>query len=265
MPQGTKMTTLSHDDYGTGPALVLIHGFPLNRRMWQPQLKVLGDAGYRVIAPDLRGFGATPPGAGAWTMDALADDIVALLDTLKIERAVIGGMSMGGYVLLNLLERYPQRVAAALFLVTRGGGDDAAGKERRTVLAGEVEAGRPGVVTGAFAGLLFARATQSARPGLLAEVAAMMAETSLAGLSGGLRAIRDRRDYLDRLAVCTQPALVIGAQEDQAIPAEHGRILAAALPNAEFHLIAGGGHMVNMEQPEAFNRCLLDFLARLPR
>ncbi len=258
-------STLSYDDYGTGPALVLIHGFPLNRRMWRPQLRALGAAGYRVIAPDLRGFGATPPGDGAWTMDALADDIVALLDALKIETAVIGGMSMGGYVLLNLLERYPQRVAAALFLVTRGGGDDVAGKERRTVLAGEVEAGRPGVVTGVFADLLFARATRSSRPELVADVAAMMAETSMAGLSGGLRAIRDRRDYLNRLSTFTLPALVIGADEDQAIPAEHGRVIADALPNAELHLIAEGGHMVNMEQPEAFNRCLLDFLGRLPR
>jgi len=198
-------------------------------------------------------------------MDAFADDVAVLLDSLGIERAVVGGMSMGGYVLLNLLDRYPDRVASALFLVTRGGGDDAAGKERRTLLAGEAEAGRPGVVTGAFAELLFAPATRQSRPELVGEVAAMMAETSLAGLSGGLRAIRDRRDYLDRLATFTQPALVIGAAEDRAIPAEHGRIIAAALPDARFHLIDGGGHMVNMEQPEAFNRCLLDFLAGLPR
>lgn len=256
---------LHYDEVGSGKAVVLIHGFPLNRRMWQPQLPALGAAGYRVIAPDLRGFGASPAGHGAWTMDTLADDVVALLDRLHIKQAVVGGMSMGGYVLLNLLERYPERVAAALFLMTRASADDVLGKERRTVLAGEVEAGRPGVVTGTFADLLFASATRQTRPELAGEVAAMMAETSMEGLSGGLRAIRDRRDYLDGLASFTQPALVIGAQEDRAIPLEHGRIIAAALPNAEFHLLAGGGHMVNMEQPEPFNRCLLDFLAGLPR
>lgn len=257
-----ETVALQYDEVGSGAAVVLIHGFPLNRRMWQPQLPALAAAGYRVIAPDLRGFGASPAGNGPWTMDTLADDIVALLDTLQIEQAVVGGMSMGGYVLLNLLERYPERLAAALFLMTRAGGDDALGKERRTVLAGEVEAGRPGAVTGAFADLLFAQATRKSRPKLAAAVAAMMAETSMEGLSGGLRAIRDRRDYLDRLATFTQPALVVGAQEDRAIPPEHGRIIAASLPNAEFHLVAGGGHMVNMEQPEAFNRCLLDFLGR---
>lgn len=260
-----KETVLTFDQVGDGFPLLLIHGFPLNRRMWRPQLAPLAAAGLRVIAPDLRGFGETPAGRGAWTMDAFADDVIALLDALGIERAAVGGMSMGGYVLLSLLERYPQRVAAALFLVTRAGADDVAGKERRTVLAAEVEAGRPGVVTDAFAELLFAAATRRDRPELVAEVAEMMAATSTAGLAGGLRALRDRRDYREKLAAFAQPALVLGAAEDRAIPAEHGRALAAGLPHATFHLLAGGGHMVNMEQPAAFNAVLGDFLRPIAR
>jgi pimeloyl-ACP methyl ester carboxylesterase len=254
---------IAFDQQGEGFPLLLVHGYPLNRRMWQPQLGPLAAAGFRVIAPDLRGFGETPPGQGPWSMDAFADEMVALLDRLGIERAVVGGMSMGGYVLLNMLERHPERIAAALFVVTRAAGDDAAGKERRSMLANEVDAGRPGLVTGAFAEILFAPATRSARPDLLVAVEEMMKSTSAAGLAGGLRALRDRRDYLGLLPTFDLPSLVVSATEDRAIPAEHGRQLAAGLPHADFRLIAGGGHMVNMEQPDAFNTALCDFLLPL--
>ena len=105
--------TLKYDDSGSGLPVVLLHGFPLSRRMWQPQIDGLSQAGCRVICPDLPGFGASPPQRGMVSMDAYADAVIALLDKLKIEQAVVGGMSMGGYVLLNLVERYPQRLLAA--------------------------------------------------------------------------------------------------------------------------------------------------------
>ncbi len=123
--------TIGYDDNGSGPAVCLIHGFPLDRRMWRPQVMTLASAGYRVITPDLRGFGESDATEGPYTMDLYADDLVKLLDHLGIGRAVVGGMSMGGYVLLNLLERHPDRLAAACFIVTRSGADDEAGKERR--------------------------------------------------------------------------------------------------------------------------------------
>jgi pimeloyl-ACP methyl ester carboxylesterase len=128
-------TTLAYDDNGSGQPLLLIHGFPLNRTMWRPQIEALTQAGYRVITPDLRGFGESRPTSAAVSMSSYADDIVALMDHLRLPQAVVGGMSMGGYVLLNLLERYPERVSAAIFIVTRAGADDAAGKGKRTVLA----------------------------------------------------------------------------------------------------------------------------------
>lgn len=254
---------VAYDDVGSGPAVVLIHGFPLNRRMWQPQLTALAGAGYRAVAPDLRGFGESAPGEEPWTMARFADDVVALLDRLGILRATVVGMSMGGYVLLSLLERHPSRIAAAGFFFTRAGAEDEAGKSRRTRLAEEVEEGRPQVVTGAFAELLFAPQTVQQRPELVADVVAMMESTSLQGLAGGMRAIRDRKDYLPLLGRLTRPALVLGAEYDHAIPAAAGRDLAAGLPDATFHLIAQAGHMANLEQPEAVNQQLLAFLEML--
>ncbi len=255
---------LAYDDAGSGPAVLLIHGYPLCRRMWEPQKKALVAAGYRVIVPDLRGFGESEAPQGPASMELYAADLVALLDHLGIGRAAAFGMSMGGYVLLSLLDRHADRIAAAGFVVTRAGADDEAGKSRRSALAREAEARGGDVVAEAFEGVLFAPDTVRRRPELVEEVRGWMTATSPRGLAAGLLAMRDRPDYTGRLGEFGLPALVVGADQDRAIPPEQSRILEAGLPNATFTLIAGAGHMANLERPEAFNLALLGFLAGLP-
>lgn len=252
--------TMAYDDAGSGPAVVLIHGYPLGRRMWRPQVAALTAAGYRVVAPDLRGFGESEVPPGEWTVAQMADDVAALLDRLGIASAAVAGMSMGGYVLLELLARHRRRVAAALFVVTRAGADDEPGRMRRTALAREVAGGNPAAVTGAFEGILFAPGTVLHRPELVAEVRGWMEATDPGGLVGGLLAMRDRRDASALLPTFDLPALVVGAEQDRAIPAEHAALLAAGLPRAELRLLPEGGHMVNLEAPEPFNGALLAFL-----
>jgi pimeloyl-ACP methyl ester carboxylesterase len=238
---------LSCDDRGSGPAVVLIHGFPLCRQMWQPQIGVLQAAGYRVITPDLPGFGLSAPLDGTASMSGYADAVIDLLDCLRIDSAAVGGMSMGGYVLLDLAERYPHRLLAAMYLVTRAAADDAAGKVRRSDLADAVRSGRLDAVPNAFEQLLFAPATLRRRPELVDMVRRWMDSASPAGVVGGLPTLRG-------------PALVVGAAEDAAVPPAHAEVLAAGLPRAELHIIADAGHMANLEQPERFNRILVDFL-----
>jgi 3-oxoadipate enol-lactonase len=257
--------SIGYDDSGTGPAVCLIHGFPLDRRMWRPQVIALASAGYRVITPDLRGFGESDAPDGPYAMDLFADDMAALLDHLRVERAVVGGMSMGGYVLLNLLERYPERVAAACFIVTRSGADDEAGKERRLGLASEVMKSGPLMVADQFEKILFATKTAKARPELVAEVYAWMMEKDARGVAGGLLAMRERKDYTDLLKGFHLPALVIGAEEDRAVPADNARTLAEGLPQSRLCIIPGAGHLANLEQPQLFNNCLLEFLKDLPQ
>jgi pimeloyl-ACP methyl ester carboxylesterase len=254
---------MAWDDNGSGPAVCLIHGFPLDRRMWVPQVMALASAGYRVITPDLRGFGESNPPDGPYAMDIFADDLAALLCHLGIGRAVVGGMSMGGYVLLNMLERHPERVAAACFIVTRSGADDEAGKERRLNLASEVMISGPGIVADQFEKILFATKTAKARPELVAEVYGWMMEKDARGVAGGLLAMRERKDYTVLLKGFHLPALVIGAEEDQAVPADNARILAAGLPQGRLFIIPGAGHLANLEQPKVFNNCLLEFLRGL--
>lgn len=254
---------LAFEDVGTGPPVLLVHGFPLCRRMWVPQVRTLSAAGYRVIAPDLRGFGESGAPAGPYSMSIFADDIIGLLDHLGIGRAAIGGMSMGGYVLLNLLERHPGRAAAALFLVTRAAADDAEGKVRRTRMAHAVAEGQPGAATAFFADLVFAEATLRKKPELVAQVRGWMEATHPLGLEGGLLAMRDRKDFTPDLPLLDLPALVVGAEADRAVPLQYSEAIARALPRATLCTVPDAGHMANLEQPEAFNKCLLDFLRGL--
>jgi len=250
---------LAYDDRGQGPAVLLVHGFPLCRKMWRPQVEPLVAAGYRVITPDLRGYGETPPERFPIRMEKYADDLLALLDALEIEQAVVGGFSMGGYVLMSLLELHPDRVRAALFLMTRAAADDAAGKQRRKLLADEALELGPQRVAEAFASVLFASGA-SQNSALVEEVRGWMLATPPGSLAAGLLAMRDRKDYVTDLQHFTLPSLVVGAEQDLAIPLGHSVVLDEGLPNSTLKVVSGAGHLGNLEQPEQFNRILIDYL-----
>lgn len=256
-------TILAYSDRGNGLPLLLIHGFPLCRTMWRPQAEALSKAGCRVITPDLRGFGESALPSTAISMSDYADDMVMLLDYLGIDKVVTGGMSMGGYVLLNLLERYPDRIAAPIFIVTKAGGDDEAGKAKRTALAEACLAQGILPVAEAFRNILFAPETIENNPGLLEEVYGWIRATDPAGAAHALIAMRDRKDYSPQLGQFKHPALVIAAEQDQAIPVENSRIIAAGLPDARLTILPAGGHLVNLEQPQKFNEAILEFLSGL--
>lgn len=259
------MPPLAHDITGHGPAVLLIHGFPLCRRMWQPQHEALTHAGFQLICPDLPGFGDSPAIGETCSMSDYADQIIALLDHCGIEQAVIGGMSMGGYVLFDLIERYPQRLAGALFIVTRAGNDDAVGREKREQLAQVTLTQGTSSAAQTFSGLVFAPATSAAHPELIQQVTGWMKASDPRGLAGALRAMRDRTDQTASLGKIRIPTLSIGAEQDRAIPFEHARAIADGISGAQFCLIPAAGHMVNLEQPERFNACVIDFLDSLPR
>lgn len=255
--------SMAFDDCGSGLPLLLLHGFPLSRRIWEPQIAAL-QGEFRTIAPDLRGFGDSDAPEGPYSMDLFADDMIGLLDHLGIDRVVVCGMSMGGYVAMNMLDRYPERVRAACFMVTRSAADDEAGKERRLNLAREVMDKGPRIVTDAFSRILFSSGAGDGGTELVDDVCRIMAQTSARGLAGGLLAMRDRPDYTGRLAGFAVPALVIGAELDIAIPPEESRRLAEGLPDARLVIIPDAGHMAGMENPYAVNRELRAFLHSPP-
>jgi pimeloyl-ACP methyl ester carboxylesterase len=254
---------LAYDDVGNGPAMLLVHGFPLNRRMWHPQINALVAAGYRAIIPDLRGFGDSAAPDGPYSMDLFADDLITLLDHLEIDTATVAGMSMGGYILLNLLERYPQRISAACFCQTRANADDEAGKSHRLQLAQEAREKGPQVIADLFLPLLLTDESLAQRPRLVEEVYGWMVGTATTGLAGGLLAMRERKDYTPLLPTFYLPCLAIGGIVDKIVPPAILDVFKDGLPSCRTALIPDAGHMANLEAPGPFNAALLGFLAEL--
>lgn len=251
---------MTWDDVGEGPAVLLIHGFPFCRAMWRPQVACLVAAGYRVIAPDLRGFGETDVLAGSCCMDTFGDDLLELLDYLELPRVTVVGMSMGGYILFNLLTRFPQRFLAAVFLVTRSLPDDAAAKQRRLQMVESVRRLGPQAVADTFLPLVLTDETITHRPKLAEEVYSWMVGTATSGLTEALLAMRDRPDATPSLSGLRLPTLAIAAEQDKACPVEFLRIIAEGIEGCRLVVIEGASHLLNLERPGELNRELLSFL-----
>jgi pimeloyl-ACP methyl ester carboxylesterase len=255
---------LAFADDGPGPVVVLLHGFPLSRAMWQEQLSGIGSV-YRVIAPDLRGHGESPVPEGIYTMDAMADDVVELLETLEIAGpVVVGGLSMGGYVALSLVARYPTRVRGLMLMDTRAAADTpeaAAGREAtaKSVLAADS-------VSSAVESLiprLFSKMTIEQRPERVEPMRAIMEQTAPQGIAGALRGMAarpDRRGDLPKIAV---PTLVLVGEDDVIAPPTEAKAMADAIPNARLEVIPHAGHMAPYENPSAANAAILRFLKSL--
>jgi pimeloyl-ACP methyl ester carboxylesterase len=254
---------MAFSDTGVGtPVVVLVHGFPLNRSMWDPQLGVLRAAGARVIAPDLRGFGASEAGPpGPLTMDQHADDVAGLLDGLGIgEPVVYVGLSMGGYVGFSLWRRHRERVRAFILADTRASADTPQGKQTRAEIAQRSEElNSPQPALDAMLPLFFSpHLLAGSRPEVL--VRAMMSSSAVRAVADGARGLADRRESLSSLASIDVPTLVIVGEHDRLTPPAEARLMAEAIPGAQLTLIDQAGHMSNLENPEGFNEALLGFL-----
>ncbi|WP_189270955.1 alpha/beta fold hydrolase [Kitasatospora griseola] len=250
---------------GTGTPLVLLHAFPLSARMWEGQLeRVPGPAGddARVVAPDLRGFGAAPLGEEPPSLDTAADDLAHLLDELGIEQAVLGGLSMGGYVAMAFARRHPERLAGLVLADTRATPDtDAARANRERIAAAVLEHGGVDLlIEENTAENLLAPGTD---PELVDAVRRMIAEADPAAVAWAQRAMAARPDSLEALAALEVPAAVIVGELDTVTPLGEARMMADALQDAELTVIPAVGHLSSLEAPETFNAAVRAFLKRL--
>jgi pimeloyl-ACP methyl ester carboxylesterase len=259
-------TEMEWRDRGSGDPVLLIHGFPLNSAMWGAQLTGLaGD--WRLVAPDLRGFGASEPGAEpAFGMDLLARDLAALLDHLGIGRTVVCGLSMGGYVAFEFFRQFPDRVRALVLCDTRAGPDSAETKRARATLAERVLAentARP-VVEGLLPRLLCSH-TARKDPGVVAMVRAMMQEARPDSVARLLQGMATRADSEPLLRDIEVPALIVVGSDDVITNRGQAEMLARAIRGARIEVVEAAGHLPPVEQPDEFNRVLGQFLERLPR
>ncbi len=254
--------SLAYDDRGSGQPLLLVHGYPLSRRMWAPQVAGLA-ATARVLAIDLPGHGDSSIGDQPVSMDSFADACAGLLDALGIqEPVVLGGLSMGGYVTFAFWRRHPQRVAGLILAATRAGADSPEARAGRETAMGTARRAGVEAVVDSMLPKLLAPGGLETRPGLAAEVRGIMTGTPLAAMLGDLMALRDRTDSTTTLATITVPTLVVHGESDQLIPMAEAERTAGTIPGAELVRIDQAGHLPNLEQPEAFNTALGAFLTR---
>lgn len=249
---------MAYADRGDRPPLLLVHGFPLDHSLWEPQLSVLS-AARRVVAPDLAGFGATD-GPGHESLDGHADDLAALLDHLGIARAVVNGLSMGGYVAFAFWRRHPERVAALVLTCTRAAADSESGRAGRYQSIVSIESHGVGPLADAMVPKLV---TPAAAADVRASVDAMVRRQPSRGVADALRAMAARPDSTPNLAGIRVPTLVVAGADDVIVPAAEAATMAAAIPGAQFVTIPGAGHLANLEEPGAYNAALRAFLERV--
>lgn len=252
---------LAYRERGRGQptALLLIHGFPLDHRMWDAQLNGLARQA-RVIAPDLRGFGrSTAMLAGPLAMDQHADDLAGLLDHLGIGRAVVAGLSMGGYVAFAFWRRHRERVRALVLADTRAEGDSPQAQANRDASAAKVRAAGVGAIAGDMLPRLLDPASL-ANPRLAERMRTMMADQPAETVIAALAGLRDRPDSRPTLPTINAPTLVLVGEHDALTPPADATAMAAAIPGARLVVIPAAGHMSPMENPRAVNAALRGFL-----
>jgi pimeloyl-ACP methyl ester carboxylesterase len=238
--------------------LVLLHAFPFDSRMFDSVRADLSAAA-TMLTPDLRGFGSGPPlGDATPDLALLADDVVDAMDAAGMDRAVLGGVSMGGYVALALLRRHPERVKGLVLVDTRSGPDDAAAVERRLGVAARADGGDVASGPDAIAPLVAAGSSDDIR----ATLAAIADSVPAATIAWAQRAMAGRPDSTAVLAAASVPVLIVVGEDDAVTPPAAAHEMAAAARDAELVELPEAGHLTPAEDPEGFAVVVLDWLSR---
>jgi len=250
---------LALDDRGSGPAVLFVHGYPLNGSLWRHQAGAF--PGWRTLIPDLRGMGRSDAPDLGYSMATYADDLAALLDAVGVDEVVLVALSMGGYVAFEFLRRHRPRVRGLVLADTRAQADSAEGRRaRETAMADAREGGAPLIAEQMLPRLLAKAAPEPLRDA----VRAMMAATPVPGIVGALAAMRDRPDSTELLpSLDGLPTLVVVGAEDTITPPATAEAMAKAIPGARLAVIPEAGHLAPLEQHETFNRHLRTLLDRV--
>lgn len=255
---------MSYGERGEGPGdpLILLHGFPLNRKMWAPQVEAFS-ATRRVITPDYPGFGASPRPCAQPDMRYYAEGVLGLLDKLGLDRVVLGGLSMGGYVAFACLRLFPERISALLLANTRPDPDDEDARETRRKMARRVAEEGVEVIPELQIERLFAPEVLKNNKKVVEFVHGIMLDSSPDGAVAALGAMRDRPDSTGLLGKINVPTLVISGEKDTIATPEVMSEMAANIPGSHYHIISAAGHLSNLEAPEEFNTTLREFLEKV--
>jgi len=255
--------TLAYDDAGTGIPVVLLHAFPFDRGMWQPQLAAIPLAGFRVLAPDFPGFGNSLPGDKPFSIDGASDLVAEFLDSLGIAWAVVGGLSLGGYVAMAFARRHAGKLIALILADTRAAPDDEAAREGRDKMIAIVKTDGPNTVAVTMLPKVLCEETRTGNHPAKDLAESIAIRQSEAGVIAVLLALRDRPDAAPELANITVPTLVLVGEHDELTPPLNAARLAGSIRDSELHHIPKAGHLSNIENPDAFNAAVIGFLKKL--
>ncbi len=242
--------------------VVLIHGFPFNNEMWYPQIELLGK-NFRVIAYDVRGHGKSEVGDGQYMLEFSVDDLIGLLDYLKIGKAVLCGLSMGGYIALRAVERNPERVLALILADTQARADSNEAKLRRAASINSVKRNGVGVYADGFVKAVFAPQSLTMKGDTVEKVRQMIRSNSPLGVCGTLLALASRTDTSESLSNIKVPTLILVGEHDTVTPPSLSQEMHSRIPKSEMHVIPNEGHMSKLENTEEFNKHALNFLGKL--
>lgn len=249
-------------DGGRGEAIVLLHGHPLNRTMWRAQIEFL-QTNYRVIAPDLRGYGETSVAGDVSTMKEMASDVAALLHSLNLEKVILGGLSMGGYVAFEFYHQFPNRVRALILADTKPSTDTEEARQKRFDSAEKALKEGMSPIAEEMLHKALAPQTLETKSETVNFVKEMMLSTKPEGAAAGLRGMAERTDHTGLLEKITVPTLIIVGAEDQITPPAEAEKMHRAIKDSQLATIPAAGHLSPVEQPEEFNRALSQFLQSL--
>ncbi len=262
------MSDLHVRDIGDGPAVVLLHAFPCDGRMWEPVAADLAADGYRVLVPDLPGFGRSPSLGGEPDLDAVADAVVDLLADRRIDRCVLGGVSLGGYVAMALLRERADLVSAVMLCDTKATADAPEARQNRERLAAMCLAEPDGtgrILAQAVLPGLLSDASRQSRPEVVARVGGWLDEASADAVAWYQRAMAARPDSLLVLAGLRVPILVLWGEDDELSPLAEQELMTACVAFPESVVVPQAGHLANVERPDEVAAAMKAFLASLTR
>jgi len=240
---------------GMRPNVVLLHAFPLDHTMWEPQIAALKDR-YNVLAPNIRGFGPTE--AGPWTIEQAADDLAKYLTRINISSCALAGLSMGGYIAIPFYAKYPDRVEKLVLANTRARADNETEKQARTEMIAALQGAGVSILPERMLPRLL---KPNPAVEVVQKVRSTIGRTNSAAAIYALMAMRDRPDASTVLHRITCPTLVIAGEHDVVARIDECRAMAETIPNARYVEIPDAGHLSNLENPAEFNRVLLEFLS----
>lgn len=254
---------IAFEEHGSGKPIILLHAFPLSRKMWIKNLDSIVKANCRIITPDLRGFGESSNFADINSMEAMAQDVSELLDSLKIEKAVIGGLSMGGYVAFNFFRLFPRKVAALVLCGTNSAADTNEKRQTRYEMVEKIEEKGSEALIEDMLPNLVSDFTKANNKKLMTDLGQMFADADRQALIAALRGMAERESHDELLKSINIPTILIFGEADSITDLDVARSMQKRISASELFTIKNAGHYSNLEQPDLFNNVLLSFLSRV--